>query len=203
MCPRGMRWRQVEWRANPRDKKEASSAETIPTGYHFPPGSPGDPDSLLRHNTCPGRSPDFDPGIVQGSKHRRPLTPPFPPKPRRRDPPPRPGRRRPVLRLLNQQQLLCPWGYSLPSRYWIPPRYSQNCLIPNWRASAIIPRNWPGRLPGLARHPGKNRPSSSGVSKTRPWQESFSPGSYLVQGRSAKKLPTASGQRSQSSTLGR
>ena len=58
-------------------------------------------------------------------------------------------------------------------------------------------------LAGPARHPGKNRPSSSGVSKTRPWQGFFSPGSYLVQGRSAKKLPTASGLGSQSSTPGR
>ena len=72
-------------------------------------------------------------------------------RPRRRDPPPRPGRRRPVLRLLNQQQLRCPWGYSLPSRHWTPLRCSPNYLIPNWRVSAITPRNWPGRLPGPAR----------------------------------------------------
>ena len=41
----------------------------------------------------------------------------------------------------------------------------------------MTPRNWPGRLPGPARRRKKNRPNSSGVSKTRPWQESFSPGS--------------------------
>ena len=47
-------------------EKETPSAETFPPGNHIPPGSPGDPDSLLRHNTCPGRSPNSDPGTVQG-----------------------------------------------------------------------------------------------------------------------------------------
>ena len=47
-------------------EKETPSAETVPPGNHFPPGSSGDPDSLLRHNTCHGRSPDSDPGTVQG-----------------------------------------------------------------------------------------------------------------------------------------
>ena len=59
----------------PHQEKETPSAETIPTGYHFLPGSPGDPDSLLRHNTCPGRSPDSDPGPDQGRNtgvHSRP-----------------------------------------------------------------------------------------------------------------------------------
>ena len=100
---------------DPTKNKETPSAETVPPGNHYSSWhSSGDPDSLLRHNTCLGRSPDSDPGIVQGSQHRRPLTARFPPKPRRRDPPPRPGRRRPVLRLPNQQQLRCPLGVLAP-----------------------------------------------------------------------------------------
>ena len=101
-APRGMRWRQVEWRARWRLPGIRRKLQVLKL---FLPATITLLATLAILTACADTTPALEemsrlrPRSRLRSQHRRPL-PRFPPKPRRRDPPPRPGRRRPVLRLL-------------------------------------------------------------------------------------------------------
>ena len=70
---------------------------------------------------------------------------------------------------------------------------SEQCPPTNWRVSAMTQGNWSGRLPGPARHPGKNRPSYIGCLEdetvARIFLAGFVPGPGAAQPRNVRLRP--------------
>ena len=196
-APGGMRWRQVEWTEDPTKKRKLPVLKLFLTATFIIPAllatltgcsdttpAPEEVPTPTQVSSRPVAPTSTDAPVSTQVPTERPTagptaTPASPPTLEPKATPVPPGVLSP-LQALDSTALLSELSDT-----------ELACIGDNPEELARSP-------PGLARHPGKNRPSSSGVSPTRPWQESFSLGSYPAQNRSAKKLRTASGQVSQS-----